>query len=55
MCLAAVAAGADALMIEVHHSPETAKSDGNQALTPQILAELIPRLRAVAAAIGRDL
>jgi len=36
MCLAAVAAGADALMIEVHDSPEMAKSDGNQALTPEI-------------------
>jgi len=55
MCLAAVAAGADALMIEVHDSPEMAKSDGNQALTPEIFAELVPRLRAVAAAIGRAL
>src|SRR5207249_3794955 len=55
MCLAAVAAGADALMIEVHNSPEMAKSDGNQALTPEIFAELIPRLRAVATAIGRAL
>jgi 3-deoxy-7-phosphoheptulonate synthase len=55
MSLAAVAAGADALMIEVHDSPELAKSDGNQALTPEIVAELVPRLRAVAAAIGRAL
>jgi len=55
MSLAAVAAGADALMIEVHDSPEHAKSDGNQALTPEIFAELVPRLRAVAAAIGREL
>ena len=55
MCLAAVAAGADALMIEVHNSPEMAKSDGNQALTPEIFAELVPRLRAVATAIGRAL
>ena len=55
MSLAAVAAGADALMIEVHDSPEQAKSDGNQALTPEIFAELVPRLRAVAAAIGREL
>ena len=54
-CLAAVAAGADALMVEVHDSPEMAKSDGNQALTPEIFAELVPRLRAVAAAIGRSL
>ncbi len=55
MSLAAVAAGADALMIEVHESPELAKSDGNQALTPEIFAGLVPRLRAVAAAIGREL
>ncbi len=55
MALAAVAAGADALMIEVHDSPELAKSDGDQALTPDIFAELVPRLRAVAAAIGRAL
>ena len=55
MSLAAIAAGADALMIEVHDSPEQAKSDGNQALTPEIFAELVPRLRAVAAAIGRTL
>jgi 3-deoxy-7-phosphoheptulonate synthase len=55
MSLAAVAAGADALMIEVHDSPEQAKSDGNQALTPEIFAELVPRLRAVAAAIGREM
>src|SRR6266404_4737006 len=55
MSLAAVAAGADGLMIEVHDSPELAKSDGNQALTPEIFAGLVPRLRAVATAIGRAL
>ncbi len=53
MSLAALAAGADALMIEVHDSPELAKSDGDQALTPDVFADLVPRLRAVAAAIGR--
>src|SRR5438874_5554309 len=55
MSLAAFAAGADALMIEVHDSPEQAKRDGNQAPTHEILAGLVPRLRAVAAAIGRTL
>jgi 3-deoxy-7-phosphoheptulonate synthase len=55
MSLAAVAAGADALMIEVHDSPELAKSDGDQALTPEMFADLVPRLSAVAAAIGRTL
>ena len=55
MSLAAFAAGADGLMIEVHDCPELAKSDGDQALTPEIFADLVPRLRAVAAAIGRKL
>jgi 3-deoxy-7-phosphoheptulonate synthase len=55
MSMAALAAGADALMIEVHDSPELAKSDGEQALTPDIFDELVPRLRAVAQAVGRSL
>jgi 3-deoxy-7-phosphoheptulonate synthase len=55
MALAAVAAGADAIMLEVHHSPDQAKSDGEQALFPDMLAKLVPRLRAVANAVGRDL
>ncbi len=55
MSLAAVAAGADAVMIEVHDTPEFARSDGEQALTPSVFAELVPRLRAVAEAVGREL
>ncbi|MDQ6765764.1 MAG: 3-deoxy-7-phosphoheptulonate synthase [Verrucomicrobiota bacterium] len=55
MSLAAVAAGADAIMLEVHDSPHAAKSDGEQALLPETLGKLLPRLRAVANAIGRDL
>jgi 3-deoxy-7-phosphoheptulonate synthase len=55
LSLAAIAAGADALMIEVHEMPELAKSDGEQALLPDAFAELVPRLRAVAQAIGRSL
>jgi 3-deoxy-7-phosphoheptulonate synthase len=55
MALAAVAAGADAIMLEVHDTPDLAKSDGEQALTPDMLAKLVPRLRAVANAVGRDL
>ncbi len=54
MALAAVAAGADALMIEVHHDPERARSDGEQALLPEEFADLVGRIRAVAAAVGRD-
>ena len=55
MSLASVAAGADALLIEVHDSPDLAKSDGEQAITPDIFADLVPRLRAVAQAVGRAL
>ena len=55
MALAAVAAGADALMIEVHDSPELAKSDGEQALLPHEFAELVARIRKVAEAVGRSL
>ena len=55
MSVAAVAAGADAIMLEVHDSPDLAKSDGEQALVPDMLARLVPRLRAVANAVGRDL
>jgi 3-deoxy-7-phosphoheptulonate synthase len=53
MALAAVAAGADAVMIEVHDSPQFAKSDGEQAIVPEVFADLVPRLRAVAEAVGR--
>ncbi len=54
MALAAVAAGADALMIEVHNSPEFAKSDGEQALMPAEFNDLVARVRAVAEAVGRS-
>ncbi len=53
--LAAVAGGADGLLIEVHCHPEEALSDGGQSLKPDRFAELVPRLRAVAEAIGRTL
>ena len=55
MALAAVAAGADSLMVEVHNSPELAKSDGEQALLPDEFTDLVKRVRAVARAVGRDL
>ena len=55
MAIASIAAGADAIMLEVHDSPASAKSDGDQALLPDTFAKLVPRLRAVANAIGRDL
>jgi 3-deoxy-7-phosphoheptulonate synthase len=50
---AAVAAGADGLLIEVHYRPKEALSDGQQSLTPPKFDELMRELRAVASAIGR--
>jgi len=54
MCRAAVAAGADGLIVEVHPDPEHAASDGAQSITPKVLAELMPQLKRIAQAIGRD-
>jgi len=54
MALASVAAGADGIMLEMHPNPREALSDGAQSLTPGQLQALMPRLRAVAAAIGRS-
>lgn len=47
MSLAAVAAGADGLMIEMHPHPEQALSDGDQSLTPEAFAGLVRRVRAL--------
>ena len=55
MSLAAVAAGADGLIIEVHADPEHAWSDGAQSLKPQKFAEVIAKCREVARVVGRDL
>ncbi|MFA5059012.1 MAG: 3-deoxy-7-phosphoheptulonate synthase [Candidatus Omnitrophota bacterium] len=52
---AAVAAGCDGLMIEVHENPEEALSDGAQSLLPENFATLIKDLKAIAAAVGREL
>lgn len=54
MALAAVAAGADGLMIEVHPHPDQALSDGPQSLTPASFSRLMEQVRAVAAAVGRQ-
>lgn len=51
--LAGVAAGADGLIIEVHHQPEKAMSDGAQSLKPERFVELMDQLRRVAAAVDR--
>ena len=55
MSLAAVACGADGLLIEVHNHPEDAVSDGQQSLRPDTFAALMTRLKAVARAVGRNL
>lgn len=55
MAKAAVAAGADALIIEVHTNPEEAMSDGEQSLRPDDFATLMEELRPVAAAVGREM
>jgi 3-deoxy-7-phosphoheptulonate synthase len=54
MARAAVASGADGLIIEVHPHPERALSDGPQSLTPAMLRETMQSLGAVAQAIGRS-
>ena len=55
MARAAIAAGADGLMIEVHSQPERAMSDGAQSLTPDQFAETMEQLRRIATAIGRTI
>jgi len=55
MARAAVAAGADALMVEVHHQPEKALSDGPQALLPEQFMELMRQIRLIAEVIGRKI
>jgi 3-deoxy-7-phosphoheptulonate synthase len=52
---AAIAAGADGLIIEVHTNPEEALSDGTQSLLPEKFEELMRDLRKVAEAVGRKL
>ncbi len=53
MARASIAAGADALLIEVHHDPDKALSDGAQSLYPQQFAELMESLKMIAPAVGR--
>ena len=55
MARAAVAAGADGVIIEMHPEPDRALSDGAQSLYPDQFTQLVGELRAVAAAIGRSI
>ncbi len=52
---AAVAAGADGLLVEVHHDPDRALSDGAQSLKPEQFGELMAQLRIIARAVGRTI
>jgi 3-deoxy-7-phosphoheptulonate synthase len=55
MARAAVAAGADGVLVEVHPQPDKALSDGAQSLYPEQFAQLVQQLRPIAEAIGRSL
>ena len=54
MCRAAVAAGADGLIIEVHNDPEHALTDGAQSITPQQFADMMTAIRRIATAVDRE-
>jgi 3-deoxy-7-phosphoheptulonate synthase len=55
LALAAVCAGADALMIDVHDRPKQALCDGDQALLPDQFGRVMDRLQKLGVGIGRDL
>jgi 3-deoxy-7-phosphoheptulonate synthase len=55
VALAAIAAGADGLLIEIHPRPDEALCDGPQALLPTELKQLIDKASIVAQAVGRSI
>jgi 3-deoxy-7-phosphoheptulonate synthase len=55
MAMAAVAAGADGLIIEVHNDPENALCDGNQSIKPEKFTLLMEKLKLIAQAVGREI
>jgi 3-deoxy-7-phosphoheptulonate synthase len=55
MAKAAVAAGADGLLIEVHSNPEEALCDGEQSLKPKAFKQLMEEMRPIAHAVGREI
>jgi 3-deoxy-7-phosphoheptulonate synthase len=55
MCKAALAAGADGLIIEAHDDPEHALTDGAQSITPKTLKDMMSTLRKIAAAVDREI
>ncbi len=54
MCRAAVAAGADGLIIEVHNDPEHAMTDGAQSITPAVFKQMMHNITRIAAAVDRE-
>ncbi|MGD0464930.1 MAG: 3-deoxy-7-phosphoheptulonate synthase [Tepidisphaeraceae bacterium] len=54
MCRAAVAAGADGLIVEVHNDPEHAMTDGAQSITPKQFSEMMRAISRIAAAVDRE-
>lgn len=52
---AALACGADGIMVEVHNNPEEARSDGEQSLLPKKFSQLMQELKQIAHAVGRDI
>lgn len=55
MCMAALAAGADGLIVEVHNDPPRAMSDGAQSLTPAQFTDVMKKLAEIAPVFGKDL
>jgi 3-deoxy-7-phosphoheptulonate synthase len=55
MCKAAIAAGADGLIIEAHDDPEHALTDGAQSITPKTLKDMMGTLKKIAAAVDREI
>jgi 3-deoxy-7-phosphoheptulonate synthase len=55
MSRAAIAAGADGVIIEVHHKPEDALSDGPQSILPEAFAQIVREVDAIAQVVGRSL
>ncbi|HTL30325.1 MAG TPA: 3-deoxy-7-phosphoheptulonate synthase [Tepidisphaeraceae bacterium] len=54
MCRAAVACGADGLIIEVHNDPEHAMTDGAQSMTPKMFKEMMAAIKRIAVAVDRE-
>ena len=55
MAMAAIAAGADGLMIEVHNDPESALCDGAQSLKPNKYDELLKQVAQIANIVGKSI